>query len=307
MGVNNQNKPLEKLNYYELHNVSVFIDYENIYKALLPKHTNLLRLGFFEKLRAWCKGRGQRITKIVAYCNYDNKDLYESHHQTKLQEYGIETVHTSNRGKNYADMQITIDVINLMYLNPNIDEFIIISNDKDMSPLLNTIKANKRKVVLITADDNYDNLLNYIPDEIYKLDTILLEYPEEKIGIKDVEDAIYKGINKFINDNIEKASITHSYNHIELRFSIEKNASYHRIMQYEIANIYAGFIEKGDIILYKYDKNGRQFDGIASIDTKNELIKKGYINTENIVTKFDTINLVNDIYEAYIKKLKEEV
>ena len=44
----------------------------------------------------------------------------------------------------------------LVYLNENIDEFIIISNDKDMSPLINTIKANKRKAVLITANDNYE-------------------------------------------------------------------------------------------------------------------------------------------------------
>ena len=82
--------------------------------------------------------------------------MYDSYHQSKLQEYGVETVHTSNRGKNYADMQLAIDVLNQMYLNENIDEFIIISNDKDMSPLINTIKANKRKAVLITANDNYE-------------------------------------------------------------------------------------------------------------------------------------------------------
>lgn len=140
----------------EFHNVAIFIDYENIYKVLLPENKNLLRMGFFEKLREWCKTNSQRIVKIVSYCKYDNSDLYDSYHQSKLQEYGVETVHTSNRGKNYADMQLAIDVLNQMYLNENIDEFIIISNDKDMSPLINTIKANKRKAVLITANDNYE-------------------------------------------------------------------------------------------------------------------------------------------------------
>ena len=28
-----------------------------------------------------------------------------------LQSYGVETVHTSNQGKNYADLKITIDVL----------------------------------------------------------------------------------------------------------------------------------------------------------------------------------------------------
>jgi len=34
-------------------NVAVFIDYENVYKALLEEKTNVLRLAFFEKLRKW--------------------------------------------------------------------------------------------------------------------------------------------------------------------------------------------------------------------------------------------------------------
>ena len=53
----------------EFHNVAIFIDYENIYKVLLPENKNLLRMGFFEKLREWCKTNSQRIVKIVSYCN----------------------------------------------------------------------------------------------------------------------------------------------------------------------------------------------------------------------------------------------
>ena len=55
-----------------------------------------------------------------------------------MQSYGVETIHTSNQGKNYADLKLAIDVLNSMYTNDNIDEFIIMSNDKDMTPLLNT-------------------------------------------------------------------------------------------------------------------------------------------------------------------------
>ena len=131
-------------------NVAVFIDYENVYKALLEEKTNVLRLAFFEKLRKWCSEHQRRVVRIVVYCNFDNMDLHESFHQSVLQSYGVETVHTSNQGKNYADLKITIDVLSSMYSNNNIDEFFIMSNDKDMTPLLNTIRANKRNVAVIT-------------------------------------------------------------------------------------------------------------------------------------------------------------
>ena len=94
-------------------NVAVFIDYENVYKALLEEKTNVLRLAFFEKLRKWCSEHQRRVVRIVVYCNFDNMDLHESFHQSVLQSYGVETVHTSNQGKNYADLKITIDVLSL--------------------------------------------------------------------------------------------------------------------------------------------------------------------------------------------------
>lgn len=74
-------------------NVAVFIDYENVYKALLEEKTNVLRLAFFEKLRKWCSEHQRRVVRIVVYCNFDNMDLHESFHQSVLQSYGVETVH----------------------------------------------------------------------------------------------------------------------------------------------------------------------------------------------------------------------
>ena len=128
-----------------LYNVALFIDYENVYKNLLEENRNVIRDGFFEKIREWCRKNNRRLVKIAVYCNYDNEDLHESYHQSLLQSYGVESIHTSNQGKNFADLQITIDVLTAMHLNDNIDEFFIMSNDKDMTPLLNNIRYNKRK------------------------------------------------------------------------------------------------------------------------------------------------------------------
>ena len=54
-------------------NVAVFIDYENVYKALLEEKTNVLRLAFFEKLRKWCSEHQRRVVRIVVYCNFDTQ------------------------------------------------------------------------------------------------------------------------------------------------------------------------------------------------------------------------------------------
>ena len=55
-------------------NVAVFVDYENVHKALLAQNTNILHHAFFEKLRKWCSERERRVVRIVVYCNFDNND-----------------------------------------------------------------------------------------------------------------------------------------------------------------------------------------------------------------------------------------
>ena len=159
----------------------IFIDYENIHKNLIKKKQNALGSFFFDKIRVWCNNRKLRILDIKVYCNFDIEDLYLSHHQSKLQEYGLETFHTANKGKNYADLKITSDLLEELYENSNIDGFIIISNDKDMTPLIKIIKRYKEFVYLFTNKDCYDSTLKNFPDELFILEDEVLNIviPEE--------------------------------------------------------------------------------------------------------------------------------
>ena len=172
----NITEPQEKNNLY---NAALFIDYENVYKNLLHENRNIIRDGFFEKIRKWCQKNNRRLVKIAVYCNYDNQDLHESYHQSLLQSYGVESIHTSNQGKNFADLQITIDVLTAMHLNNNIDEFLIMSNDKDMTPLLNNIRYNKRKVSVITVGNKYNDAICSFSDEQIKYENIIEESVEK--------------------------------------------------------------------------------------------------------------------------------
>ena len=46
-----ESMPRNESNTNKFYNVALFIDYENICKTLIKKHTNVIRLGFFEKFR----------------------------------------------------------------------------------------------------------------------------------------------------------------------------------------------------------------------------------------------------------------
>lgn len=284
-----------------LYNVAIYIDYENVYKSLLNQRKNLLRLGFFEKIHTWCRNKGLRIVKIIAYCNFDNKDLMESRHQTRLQEYGVNTIHTSNRGKNYADIQITIDALNDMYINDNIDEFIIMSNDKDMSPLLNTIKLNKRKVTLLTVGRNFDFALCNVPDEHITLNDILNIEPDVDLYINRVEDDIQDNIDKYAKSNLDGTIHSKStFKHIEIKYYVENQINYSSIMIYELYNILKNLYNKNIIFMYRYAFRGSKFDAIMPTKFKTEAINNKIINQDDIIYSYDFDSLINKCYDEYL-------
>lgn len=274
-------------------NVAIYIDYENVYKTLALEHKNLLREGFFEKIQKWCKNKSMRIIKIVAYCNFDNPDLHESYHQTLLQEYGVLTLHTSNRGKNYADMQISIDAINDMYLNQNIDQFIIMSNDKDMSPLLNTIKSNKRKAILLTVGNSFDYALCNVPDEHVSIDDILKE---------DVEELYLDRYNDKILKNIEEYYVQQSTmsKQLEISYCIINQMSYRHIMKYEIFNIFDILQEKNLLFAFEYTFRDKPCIGIATTSIKDKLIENKVLD-ENKIIKYDFATKKDELYDAICK------
>lgn len=285
----------------KLYNVAIYIDYENVYKTLLYQYKNLLRLGFFEKLSKWCKNRNLRIVKIIAYCNFDNRDLMESRHQTKLQEYGVSTIHTSNRGKNYADLQITIDALNDMYINNNIDEFIIMSNDKDMSPLLNTIKLNKRKVTLLTVGDNFDFALCNVPDEHITLDDILsIEMDENDFYIKRAEEEIQENIESYSKSNLDNAiKGISSFKHIEIKYYVTNQDTFRSVMEYEIYNILKIMYEKNIIFIYRYIYRDVEYYAMMPTIYKDEALYHNILTLDDIVENYDFDSLIKKSYEEF--------
>lgn len=281
-------------------NVAVFIDYENVHKSLLHEKTNILHLAFFERLRQWCKNNQKRVVKIAVYCNFDNIDLHESFHQSILQNYGVETVHTSNQGKNYADLKISIDVLTSMYSNNNIDEFIIMSNDKDMTPLLNTIRANKRNVSIITTGSAYNHTICEFADNQIEFEDICKVEVSHKI-IDDIANAYWKKLESYVHAKVSDFSDTDVFQHTGLTFTLSNEIKYSKIMSYELATIIKYFYENEKIFFYNYTHKGRTYVGFAPLGEKQNMIAKKIISESDVVENY---NIQKDIDEQYEKALR---
>lgn len=287
----------------DFHNVAIFIDYENVHKTLLNSNTNAIREGFFEKLKIWCKDHNRRIVKIVVYCNFDNKDLYESHHQSFLQSYGVETVHTSNQGKNFADLKLAIDVLNSMYTNNNIDEFIIMSNDKDMTPLLNTVRANKRKASILTTGDSYNSVLCEFADEQIKFEDIISSVDNGHLIINDIEQKFLSDIRKYVDGSIslyEENGKQDYKRHYNVDYFSEQQSSYYNVMRYEILNIMNLLYKSGNILFYNHIYRTSNTLAIVPTIHKEYFISNNIIKVEDLCEDDSLIkDMIKESYDSY--------
>ncbi len=281
-------------------NVAVYVDYENIHKTLIKRNTNILREGFFEKLRAWCASNKKRIVQTQVYCNFDNEDLYQSHHQTTLQNYGVETIHTSNQGKNYADLKISIDVLTSMYSNNNIDEFIIVSNDKDMIPLLNAIRANKRNVCVITAGDDYNRAICEFVDQHITLEDVCKTEAGHLI-ISDIKDRFWDNFVKYIDEKVAMHQAGNDYSHYALDYNIKKSVGFFKLMTYELLTIIKDLYQEDKIIFYTYDYRGQTFVALLPTDKKQDFINKSLIDEKRIIENYDIDKEIQAEYSKYAK------
>jgi len=282
-----------------LRNIALFIDYENVYKSLLPNCRNVIRDGFFEKVRKWCSNHGGRIVKIAVYCNFDNPDLHESFHQSLLQSYGIESVHTSNQGKNYADIQITIDVLNSMYLNSNIDEFMIMSNDKDMTPLLNTIRLNKRRATVITIGNMFNNSICMFADDHLDYDVIISSVTDIPLIVESIEQSIWENTSSYLTSKCTEWLSRSEVPVYGVEGFLSNQISHHKIMRYELANILRNFALKDLVVFHKYIFKGSSYIGFIPASNKCAFTAANIIKPEMLIDNYDLDGIVSREYQKY--------
>jgi hypothetical protein len=157
-----------------------YVDYENIFELIKHHGFNPIELNFFgvvlDRLRNDFK---LNIIECIAYCNFERKEL-QGRHQSILQGMGVQTRHTANNGKNSGDLELTADALRSLYKNPAIEVFIIISSDRDIIPLIKSIKYENRKSWIISTRNGFNqSVIRYADHHEYIEDIFNLKNPAE--------------------------------------------------------------------------------------------------------------------------------
>src|SRR6185369_6687559 len=112
-------------------NIALFCDFENIALGVRDAHYPQLDIDLVIE-RVLLKGS---IVVRKAYCDWTRyKDFKVGMHQAGFEL--IDIPHVSQSGKNSADIRMVVDALDLCYMKPHVDTFVIVSGDSDFSPLV---------------------------------------------------------------------------------------------------------------------------------------------------------------------------
>jgi uncharacterized protein (TIGR00288 family) len=178
-------------------NIRVYIDADNISHRQCD---NLLTI-IYE-----IEGRIQSISVYGDYCeseakNWKQKSLDNNFNMVMAPRY--------NGSKDSSDMKIAVDVISSIYESPDVNIYIIISNDTDFIPLINKLKEKGKIVIGIGTSQSSNKILQKSYDKFVSLD---LRFPEV-VERRDSSNNTYK--RKITRRVLEKNIYTESIKIIE--------------------------------------------------------------------------------------------
>lgn len=118
--------------------IAVFIDAENV--------THWIKNDGMASLLNELKQLGQIIIRR-AYGVWSRPQL--AMHQASINKYGFELIHCYHpvTGKNTADIQMTVDVIECAWQLPNINCFVLVTGDSDFSPVFRRLREMEKEVI----------------------------------------------------------------------------------------------------------------------------------------------------------------
>lgn len=156
----NKNKP--KIN------IAIYVDYENVFKRLKNYGVNPVNdLNFFRVIGKMFKCLGFNIVKYIAYANFNDTD-FNNKDLTQIREHGLSEIHNYNDINTDANSLLTMDVLADLFMQDNIDKFIIISNENNLINLVKAIKCENKWVGYISTRNEFNDVVSmYLDDNKY--------------------------------------------------------------------------------------------------------------------------------------------
>ncbi|MCE5203417.1 MAG: NYN domain-containing protein [Coriobacteriales bacterium] len=164
----------------EAHSLAVLIDFENLALGYERSGTGGRRRGAANKpegsfdirlVMERLVDKGKLIVKR-AYADWGRFAQYRE----VMHDAGIQMMEIPERGmtgKNYADIQLSVDALDLCYSKEHIDTFVIVSGDSDFTPLVSKLKENGKSVIGVGMKDSTSDLLAANCDEFLYYEDII--------------------------------------------------------------------------------------------------------------------------------------
>jgi uncharacterized LabA/DUF88 family protein len=187
-----------------LMNAVVYVDYENILELLKQYGKDPMEIDFFKVIQAKLRESNLKIIDFIVYSNFEKKSL-NTRQQTYLRALGIQTRHASNNGKNSGDLELTVDALRVLYKNPHINTFVIISSDRDIIPLLKAIKYENRFSYVISTKNGFNQIVVEYADYHQYIEELFNLSPSLKVVQPTLELDITYNLSSVTEDDLERA------------------------------------------------------------------------------------------------------
>ncbi len=132
----------------------IFMDFENIYWSMKRQYNHVPEPGrLIEGLRDWASRFGY-VCMMQAYADFDNEEFHGL--LSELQRRSVEPRHVFSKNyedgtrKNAADIEMSLDALELMYNRPDVSTFVLVCGDRDMIQVIRKLKG-RGKQVYVTA------------------------------------------------------------------------------------------------------------------------------------------------------------
>lgn len=214
----------------------VFMDYENIYWSMKQQYgTTPDTEKLIHSLRELGeqKHEGGPVCLMQAYADFDHEEFRGL--LSELQRRSVEPRHVFSKNyedgtrKNAADIEMSLDALELMYNRPDIDVFILVCGDRDMIQVIRKLRSQGKTVHVVAVEKTMSKdvmsfvnqfttveaLLGILPPAMYDMEMMIrrldaAEYGKPFVGLKyflrvlagsDIVDRkTYEQVNQAISD-----------------------------------------------------------------------------------------------------------
>jgi len=185
---------------------ALFVDFENLYYRLLDAPFSLRgdealskSLDVLNELRDAARKSGHSL--IVERC-YADWELMPMTAQRQLQIAGILPRYVdSRRKKNSADIEMSLDVLNVVLTRPEITFVILVGGDRDYLPILRRLKEHHRSVRIGSLKESLSGDMREFANTYSLADVVELnQWVESKEKIPSAEESLVEVQDVVVED-----------------------------------------------------------------------------------------------------------